>query len=79
MKIFEGKVTAKKMDKTATVVVRRMVAHPIYKKRQVKSKKYQVHDEVGVGVGDKVSFIACRPISKLKRWKILEMKGKGKK
>lgn len=79
MKIFEGKVTAKKMDKTATVVVRRMVAHPIYKKRLVKSKKYQVHDEVGVVVGDRVSFIACRPISKLKRWKILGVKGKGKK
>lgn len=85
MKIFTGKVISIKMQKTATVEVERIVAHPLYKKRYKTVKKYHVHDELGVNVGDEVKFIACRPISKIKRWKIIEIvksknvKSKGKK
>lgn len=74
MKILKGKVIGKKMDKTATVEVTRVVVHPVYKKRRLRTKKYHVHDEVGVKVGDRVHFVACRPVSKLKRWKITEVK-----
>jgi len=73
MKMFIGKVTAKKMQNTATVEVVRTVVHPIYKKRYRKVKKYHVHDEVDAKVGQKVKFVACRPYSKMKKWKIVEV------
>lgn len=79
MKIFTGKVVSTKMIKTATVAVERIVVHPMYKKRFKRTKKYHVHDELGVKVDDKVSFVACKPISKLKRWKIIEVIGEKKK
>lgn len=72
MKILTGKVIAKKMAKTATVAVAKMVIHPLYKKRFKKVKKYHVHDEVGVKAGQMVKFVACRPYSKLKKWKIVD-------
>ena len=78
MKIFKGKVVATKMAKTATVVVERILVHPIYKKRFKRVRKFQVHDELGVKIGDKVSFVTTRPISKLKKWKIIEVLGEKK-
>lgn len=72
MKIFTGKVISTKMAKTATVEVERNIAHPVYGKRMKRTKKYQVHDELGVKVGDTVHFVACRPVSKLKKWKIIK-------
>lgn len=73
MKIFKGKVVSIKMDKTATVVVNRVVIHPVYKKRYKRSKKYHVHDTFGVKVDDEVMFIASKPYSKLKKWKIIKI------
>ncbi len=73
MKIFTGKVVSTKMDKTATVEVTRVVVHPIYKKRFKRAKKYQVHNELKVKIGDAVRFVASRPYSKLKKWKIIEI------
>lgn len=78
MKIFTGKVKHTKMAKTATVAVERVVAHPIYKKRYKKIKKYHVHDELGVKVGQEVKFTASRPYSKLKRWKVIEIVNKSR-
>ena len=78
MKIFKGKVVATKMAKTATVVVERILVHPIYKKRFKRVRKFQVHDELGVKIGDKVSFVTTRPVSKLKKWKIIEVLGEKK-
>lgn len=72
MKIFTGTVVSTKMLKTSTVAVTRMVAHPVYKKRVKKTRKYQVHDEVGHKVGDTVMFTACAPFSKSKKWAIYE-------
>ena len=71
MRILTGKVVSKKMDKTATVEVTRVIAHRIYKKRLKRVKKYHVHDMVGVSVGDRVNFTDSQPFSKTKRWKIL--------
>ncbi len=71
MKIFQGKVISKKMEKTATVVVERVIAHPVYKKRYKRTKKYHVHDEVGTKVGQRVKFAASKPFSKSKRWRVV--------
>lgn len=73
MKIFIGKVTGNKMLKTATVAVERVIVHPMYKKRFRRDTKFQVHDEIGVKIGDKVRFTASKPFSKTKKWKILEV------
>ena len=73
MKIFTGKVVSTKMAKTATVTVSHVVIHPLYKKREKRIKKYQVHDELGVNVGDAVKFVASAPFSKTKKWKITEV------
>jgi len=73
MKQFIGKVIGTKMDKTAKVSVLRIKIHPIYKKRLRVRKVYHVHDEIGVKVNDKVKFQDCRPISKTKKHKIIEI------
>lgn len=73
MKKFTGRVISAKMDKTATVEVVRLVAHPIYKKRMKRKKKFHAHDELGVKVGDRVVIVETRPISKTKKWKIIEV------
>ena len=72
MKIFTGKVIATKNAKTATVLVGRVVTHPMYKKQMKKERKYQVHDEIGVKVGEIVKFVNSKPISKTKKWRIVK-------
>lgn len=68
---FRGIVVKAAMRDTVTVAVNRFVKHPKYKKYQVRTKKFLVHDAGNtVKVGDKVTIVACRPISKLKRFKI---------
>lgn len=75
MKVFTGTVVSKKMAKTATVAVEQVVAHKVYHKRFRKIKKYHVHDEINANIGDIVKFVACRPMSKLKKWKLIEIVG----
>jgi len=79
MKIYSGKVISNKMQKTATVLVERVVVHPLYRKRYRRSKKYHVHDTFGVEVGQVVKFVASKPFSKLKRWKVIEVVESDKK
>lgn len=68
---FQGVVVKTAMKDTATVAVSRYVKHPKYKKYQVRTKKFLVHDpENTVAVGDNVTIVGCRPISKLKRFAI---------
>jgi len=78
MKIFQGKVISKKMDKTAVVAIETIKEHPVYKKRIKTVKKYHVHDEEGVNVGDTVKFVASKPYSKTKKWKIYKSEKKEK-
>jgi small subunit ribosomal protein S17 len=73
MKIFTGRVVSKKLPLTATVVVEHMTIHPLYKKRLIRQKRYHVHDEVDVKVGNLVRFVETKPYSKTKRWKITEV------
>ena len=68
---FRGVVVKTAMKDTATVAVSRYVKHPKYKKYETRTKKFLVHDPGNtVEVGQKVTIVACRPISKLKRFKI---------
>lgn len=73
MKQFVGQVLESKMAKTAKVVVTHLKVHPLYKKRLKIKKTYHVHDEIGVKPGDQVKFQACRPVSKTKKWLIVEV------
>ncbi len=69
-----GTVVGNKMDKTATVLVERLTKHSTYKKYIRKRKKYMAHDPKNMcGVGDKVRIIESRPISKRKRWQVIEI------
>jgi small subunit ribosomal protein S17 len=69
-----GVVTSDKCDKTVTVVVERRFAHPLYGKGVKRSKKYHAHDENNEHkVGDKVRIMETRPMSKTKRWRVIEL------
>ena len=69
-----GTVVGKKMQKTATVLVERQIRHPLYKKTIKKKKCFLVHDESdSCKVGDIVRIVETRPISKRKRWRIIEV------
>ncbi len=64
-----GKVVSTSMEKTIVVEVETYKKHPLYKKRVKYSKKYKAHDEEGKAkVGDTVKIVACRPLSKTKRY-----------
>lgn len=69
-----GRVVSNKMDKTITVVVNRQFQHPLYKKVLRRSKKYHAHDEQNeCQIGDLVRIRETRPLSKLKRWKLVRI------
>lgn len=74
-----GRVTSNKMDKTIIVLVERKVKHPIYGKFVKKSTKYTAHDEEQTaGEGDTVRIMETRPLSKRKRWRLVEIIEKAK-
>ncbi|MFC1725232.1 30S ribosomal protein S17 [candidate division KSB1 bacterium] len=78
-KTISGVVTSNKADKTATVLASRKLKHPFYGKFYVQSKKYLVHDEENAcNIGDKVKIMECRPISRRKRWRLVEIVEKAK-
>jgi len=69
-----GEVVSTKMQKTIVVEVSRRVPHPLYKRIIGKRKKFYAHDEEGTAKpGDVVRIAACRPLSKLKRWRLVEV------
>lgn len=71
-RILQGVVVSDKCDKTLIVKVDRRVMHPVYKKYLTKSKKYAAHDEANAfKEGQLVRIQECRPISKRKRWEVL--------
>ena len=71
-RILQGVVVSDKNDKTIVVKVERRLRHPVLKKTVRLSKKYHAHDEKGHKVGDVVRIQETAPISKLKRWVVLE-------
>lgn len=76
-KVYTGVVTSNKMDKTITVVVSTYKKSPLYGKRVKQTKKYHAHDEDGLaGIGDTVTIMETRPLSKTKRFRLLEVVAK---
>jgi small subunit ribosomal protein S17 len=74
-----GLVTSNRMDKTITVAVERKVKHPIYGKFVKKTTKFHAHDEKNeCTIGDTVRIMETRPLSKLKRWRLVEVVEKAK-
>lgn len=73
-KIRQGTVVGDSGDKTVVVRVDRRIQHPLYSKAMIRSKKYHVHDDENTyQVGDVVRIQETRPISKLKRWRVIEL------
>jgi small subunit ribosomal protein S17 len=74
-----GKVTSNKMTKSITVAIDRKVKHPIYGKFMNKTTKFMAHDEKNeAGIGDTVRIMETRPMSKSKRWRLVEIVEKAK-
>ena len=74
-KIRSGVVVSDKMDKSIVVKIETVVKHPLYKRTIRRSKKFKAHDEQNrAQIGDLVSIIECRPISKTKTWRLLSIK-----
>lgn len=72
-KIYTGKIISNKMDKTVVVAVTRLFQHPVYKKTVRRVTKFKAHDENNkCQIGDIVKIIETRPLSKDKRWLVME-------
>ncbi len=69
-----GRVVSNKMDKSVTVLLERQIKHPLYGKYIKRSTKVSAHDEDNsCGEGDKVMIAECRPLSKTKSWRVVEI------
>jgi small subunit ribosomal protein S17 len=68
-----GRVVSDKMEKSVVVSVERSKQHPIYKKVMRRSIKFMAHDELGAAAGDLVRIVEARPMSKRKRWQVVEI------
>jgi small subunit ribosomal protein S17 len=78
-KIRVGKVVSSKMDKSILVAIERRMPHPIYRKYFRRTTKLMAHDEQSqAGVGDVVRIMETRPVSKNKRWRLVEILEKAK-
>ncbi len=78
-KVRVGKVVSDKMDKTIVVAISDHVAHPLYKKIVARTYKLKAHDENNeCGIGDTVKVMETRPLSKDKRWRLVEIVEKAK-
>ena len=74
LRTVTGRVVSDKMDKTVTVAVERLVKHPMYGKYIRRTTKLKAHDEENASrIGDKVSIAECRPVSKTKSWRLVEV------
>ncbi|MCD1147354.1 30S ribosomal protein S17 [Peptoniphilus sp. KCTC 25270] len=78
-KVISGRVVSDKMDKTIVVAVETFKTHPIYKKRFKNTKKFKVHDENNeAGIGDIIRAMETRPLSKDKRFRLVQIVEKAK-
>lgn len=75
-----GTVVSNKMEKSIVVLVNRKVQHPLYKKYITKSTKFMAHDEHNqCQIGDRVKIVESRPLSRRKRWRLMEVLEKAEK
>lgn len=78
-KVRIGRVVSDKMDKTITVAVEEFIRHPLYGKAVKRTKKFKAHDENNAcTAGDRVKIMETRPLSKDKRWRLVEIVEKAK-
>ncbi len=78
-KVRIGTVTSNKMEKTASVLIERRVKHPQYHRIVKVSKKILAHDESNdCQIGDEVKIVETRPLSRRKRWRVVEVTGRAK-
>ena len=78
-KVKTGVVVSDKMDKTIVVKIEDFVRHPLYGKRVKRTKKFKAHEELNTcGIGDKVKIMETRPLSRDKRWRLVEVMEKAK-
>ncbi|TFZ41825.1 30S ribosomal protein S17 [Soehngenia longivitae] len=78
-KVRIGTVVSDKMDKTVVVAIESIITHPVYKKQMRRTTKFKAHDENNeCKVGDKVQIMETRPLSKDKRWRVVEIIEKAK-
>lgn len=75
---LKGVVTSNKMDKTVVVQITRRYRHPLYKKVVTSHQRVKAHDEMSCNVGDQVSIVESRPISKTKRWAVEKILSRSK-
>ncbi len=68
-----GLVTTAKMQKTVVVAVERLVRHGFYKKTIRRTSSFMAHDELGAQAGDRVRIVETRPLSRRKRWRVVEI------
>ncbi|KKS33262.1 MAG: 30S ribosomal protein S17 [Candidatus Amesbacteria bacterium GW2011_GWA2_42_12] len=73
MKYIIGKIKSAKMNQTVVVVTDRSRPHPKYGKRITKTSKFMAHNELEAKVGDTVKIMETAPVSRLKRWKVVEV------
>ncbi len=74
IKTFQGQVVSDKMDKTVVVLVEYRMMHPLYKKYVKKYEKFKAHDfDNSCKMGDVVKIESCKPMSKEKKWKVVEI------
>jgi len=73
-KVLTGKVVSDKMEKTVVVAVESLVRHPLYQRTIRRTQKFKAHDEENsCRIGDKVKMMETRPLSKEKRWRVIEI------
>ncbi|MCD6306913.1 MAG: 30S ribosomal protein S17 [Deltaproteobacteria bacterium] len=73
-KTLTGTVIGNRMDKTVVILVERLVRHSVYRKYVRRRGKYLAHDAENMcGIGDKVQIVECRPLSKRKRWQVVNI------
>lgn len=78
-KVKVGRVVSDKMDKTIVVAIEDFVSHPLYNKRVKRTVKFKAHDENNVAaIGDKVKIMETRPLSRDKRWRLVDVVEKAK-
>jgi small subunit ribosomal protein S17 len=72
-RLREGRVVSNKMQKTVVIAVDRLVRHRLYKKIMRRTSKFMAHDELSCNIGDVVRIVETRPLSKRKRWRVVEI------
>jgi small subunit ribosomal protein S17 len=78
-KVLQGRVVSNKMQKTIVVEIRQRKLHPLYKKYLTRSKRIKAHDERNeCGIGDLVRVVESRPLSREKRWRLIQIVEKAK-